>query len=98
MHNDREHHADLQSPGQQVRGKDNQRRTARSKAKRRVSMKSTMEKALEIGIEKMETVKDMTTVLRIAKNKEDFLYVMKEMQRELKEGIAAIDQIETGKN
>jgi len=56
----------------------------------------TIVSALEIGIEKMETVKNMVTVLRIAENKEDFLYVLKMMQRELKEGIAAIDQLEKG--
>ena len=60
-----------------------------------VSMEDAM-RALDIGIEKMELVKGMTTVLPLAHNKEDFLHILRTMQNEIEDGLTAIDQLEKG--
>jgi len=54
------------------------------------------DKVLMIGIETMMAVKNMAPVLKLAKNKEDMLYVLKEMQQTIKDGQDAIDSVIEG--
>ena len=48
---------------------------------------------LAIGIEKITSVRNMATVLPLAGNKEDMIYILETMQKELDEGIAEIDHL-----
>lgn len=50
-------------------------------------------RGIEIGIERIESVKEMTKLLTLADTKDDFVYILERMHNELGEGIAEIDQM-----
>ena len=53
----------------------------------------SVEKAVEIGINKMLTVKKMAELIKTADTKEDILYILKRMQTELDNGLIEIEQM-----
>ena len=54
----------------------------------------TMEKVVEIGIEKIIRIKKMATLIKTTEKKEDILYIFERMKTELSDGIMEIEQIE----
>ena len=50
-------------------------------------------RGIEIGIERIEIVKEMTNLLVFADTKDDFQYILERMHNELEEGITEIDQM-----
>ena len=54
----------------------------------------TVEKAIEIGINKVTTIQKMAELIKTAEKKEDILYILERMQTELDNGLIEIEQIE----
>ena len=50
-------------------------------------------RGLEIGIERMEIVREMATLLTFADTEEDLKYILERMHTELEEGMTEIDQM-----
>lgn len=53
----------------------------------------TMSTCLAIGIEKITAVRNMATVLPLAKDKDGIRYILETIQKELEEGVAEIDHL-----
>ena len=52
-----------------------------------------IERAIDIGIEKIELIREMTKLLTFADTKEDFIYICERMHDEIEDGIAEIDRM-----
>ena len=52
-----------------------------------------IERAIDIGIERIELVREMTKLLTFADTKDDFVYLLERMNNELEEGVTEIDQM-----
>jgi hypothetical protein len=50
-------------------------------------------RGIEIGIERIEIVKEMAKLLTFADTKDDTQYILERMYNELEEGITEIDQM-----
>ena len=53
----------------------------------------SISRGIEIGIERIEIVREMTKLLAYADTKDDFQHILERMHNELEEGMDEIDQM-----
>ena len=51
------------------------------------------EQVVQIGINKLKTIGEMTKLFKLAYTKEDILFILEKMKNELADGLTEIDKI-----